>query len=820
MADGYIEKTDILDIMSRSDVYVALIDDNFNIVQANERMKKELGDIEGEKCYYVLHSLPYPPEYCPALVRGEEVCTNLSYEPRLGKLVKIETRSVVIDDLKYKLHIIEDVPHDARIETFETLLRENNQNYRNIVENVPVGIFIFQDDRFVYVNEKIAQMTGYSKIELYRLNPLSLVHPEHFEDVQKYSELAFAGENEKLPDYFPIKLIRKDGGEIWAELKYNRIIYRGKPALLVTAVDITEIKKLKEKIKESEESFRALAENAIAGVMVYQDDYCIYVNPVVEKLTGYTREEFKNIPFWEFAHPSIREAVKERGKRRQRGEKVDPSIYEIPFLAKNGEVRWGLFAFSNTVYNGKPAGVTIFFDITEKKMLEEKLKESEKKFRMLFENANDAIFIHDFEGRFLEVNQTACKRLGYTKDELLKMTPMDIDTPEYADLVPQRIKELKEKGHFIFETAHVTKDGRVIPTEISGTVIQFGGQPAILSIARDLSDRKQAEDFFKGLFTNSPIGVYIVQDGKFKMVNPQFLKITGYSEDELVDRESLSLVVPEDREKVRENAIKMLKGERSAPYEYRAVSKTGEVRWIMETVTSIQYQGRRAALGNFMDITERKNAEKAIIQLNEVLRLINKIIRHDILNDLTAISGALETFTEMRDERLLDTARKAVDKGIELIRRMKELELLVSSAGDLRPLSAREAVEEVMDNYEIAFNIRGDCRVLADDALIPVIDNIVRNAIIHGGTDKIDVEIVEKGEFCEIRISDYGGGIPDEIKDRIFEEGFKYGKTGQSGLGLYIVKKMVERYGGSVRVEDNRPRGSTFVITLKVVRDG
>jgi PAS domain S-box-containing protein len=820
MPVSYHEKTDISDVMNRSDVYTVLIDEDFNIIKANEKMKKELGDIEGKKCYHVLHSLSYPPEYCPALVMREETSTNLSYEPKLGKLVRIKTRSIVIDGLKYTLHVIEDVPRDVKIETFETLLRENNENHRNIVESVPVGIFIFQDGRFVYVNEKIAQMTGYSKIELYKINPFSLVHPEHLEEVQKYSEIAFAGETEKLPDYFPIKLFRKDGGEIWVEIKYNRITYRGKPALLVTVVDITEIKKLKEKIRESEESFRALAENAIAGVLVYQDDYIIYANPVVEKLTGYRREELMSAPFWEFAHPSIRKIVMERGRRRQRGERVEPTIYEVPFLAKNGEVRWGLFAFSNTVYNGKPAGVTIFFDITEKKMLEEKLKESEKKFRMLFENANDAIFIHDFEGRFLEVNQTACKRLGYTKEELLNMTPMDIDTPEYAALVPQRIKELREKGHFIFESAHVSKDGRIIPTEISSTVIEFGGRPAILSIARDISDRKQAEQLFKGLFTNSPIGVYVVQDGKFKMVNPQFLKITGYSQEELMDRESLSLVIPEDREKVRENAIKMLKGESSTPYEYRAVSKNGEVRWIMETVTSIQYQGRRAVLGSFMDITQRKEAEKAIMQLNEVLRLINKIIRHDILNDLTAISGALETFTEMRDERLLDTARKAVDKGIELIRRMKELELLVSSAGDLRQLSAREVVQQVMNNYEIPFNIHGDCRVLADDALVPVIDNIVRNAIIHGETDKIDVEIVEKGEFCEIRISDYGGGIPDEIKDRIFEEGFKYGRTGRSGLGLYIVKKMVERYGGNVRVEDNEPKGSTFVITLKVVRDG
>ncbi len=803
--------------MNRSDAYILLIDENFNIIRANKRIKEKFGDVEGKKCHHVIHSLPHPPDYCPAVELNDDETVSIVSEPSLSKLLKIETRRVKIDGSVYFLHIIEDLTLENAL---DQVIREIEENYRNIIEDIPVGICIFQDGKFVFVNREITRMTGYSKAELYNLDPFLLIHPDYVQETEMYSRYALAGETEKLPDYFIIKLVRKDGSELWAEIKYTRITFRSKRALLVSAVDVTEIKKLKERIKESEQSFRALAENAIAGVLVYQDDYYVYANPVVEKLTGYTREEIMTRPFWEFAHPSIRETVKERGRRRQRGEKVEPTIYEIPFLTKTGEVRWGLFAFSNTIYNGRPAGVTIFFDITEKKRLEERLKESEHKFRMLFENANDAIFIHDFDGRFIEVNRTACERLGYTREELLNMGLTEIEIPEYAVLVHERIRELREKRHLIFETAHICKDGRVIPAEISSTVIEFGERQAILSIARDISDRKQAEDFFKGLFTNSPIGVYIVQDRKFKVVNPQFLKITGYDEEELLEKDSFTLVVPEDRAAVRENAIKMLKGERSTPYEYRAITRSGEIRWIMETVTSIQYQGKRAALGNFMDITERKNAEKAIIQLNEVLRLINKIIRHDILNDLTAISGALETYVETRDERLLETARKAVDKGIELIKRMRELELLVSSGGDLRAISARKVVEEVLSNYQIDFSIQGDCMVLADDALIPVIDNIVKNAMIHGGTDRIEVQIVEKGKFCEIRISDFGRGIPDEIKDRIFEEGFKYGKTGCSGLGLYIVKKMIERYGGEVRVEDNEPRGSTFVLTLKVVRDG
>lgn len=216
------------------------------------------------------------------------------------------------------------------------------------------------------------------------------------------------------------------------------------------------------------------------------------------------------------------------------------------------------------------------------------------------------------------------------------------------------------------------------------------------------------------------------------------------------------------------------------------------------------------------DITDIKRMEKNLIELNETLKLINKIMRHDILNDLTVISLALEMYNETKDEKLIEKAQKTIERSVNLINKMRELESLVSFGVELKPYNVREVVEEVIEKYpEIEFNIKGNCTVLADGALTSVIDNIVGNAIIHGNTDKIDVTIGKTNNFCEIRITDYGKGIPDEIKDKIFEEGFKYGETGHTGLGLYIIKKVVERYGGSIEVEDNKPRGAVFVIRLK-----
>jgi PAS domain S-box-containing protein len=124
--------------------------------------------------------------------------------------------------------------------------------------------------------------------------------------------------------------------------------------------------------------------------------------------------------------------------------------------------------------------------------------------------------------------------------------------------------------------------------------------------------RTEIEGLFETLAEKSPVGVYIVQDGKFCYANPAFQSCIGYQGNELVGMDSLEFVFPEDREMVRENAIKMLKGEATSAYQFRVIHKTGSIRWVMESASSIQYRGRRATLGNYMDITERKEIEETL----------------------------------------------------------------------------------------------------------------------------------------------------------------------------------------------------------------
>ncbi|MBI2830349.1 MAG: PAS domain S-box protein [Chloroflexi bacterium] len=133
------------------------------------------------------------------------------------------------------------------------------------------------------------------------------------------------------------------------------------------------------------------------------------------------------------------------------------------------------------------------------------------------------------------------------------------------------------------------------------------------------------DDLLKSLFVSSLVGVYIVQDRKFRLVNEAFARMSGYTQAELVGMDALSLVLPEDRDMVRRSAVERLKGQQSSPYEFRTVHRSGEIRWVMERVASIHFRGQPAALGSYMDITEQKRDAERILYLNETLRLIRNI---------------------------------------------------------------------------------------------------------------------------------------------------------------------------------------------------
>ncbi|MEM1671668.1 MAG: HAMP domain-containing sensor histidine kinase [Archaeoglobaceae archaeon] len=206
---------------------------------------------------------------------------------------------------------------------------------------------------------------------------------------------------------------------------------------------------------------------------------------------------------------------------------------------------------------------------------------------------------------------------------------------------------------------------------------------------------------------------------------------------------------------------------------------------------------------------------KTAKELQEVMGILNRMLRHDVKNKLQIILSYVEAYFLKRDDSYLQKVIETVEEINKYLDKVREIDRALSVGMEqLKPVNVRKVVEEVLKSYDIPARVQGSGVAMADDLLYSVIDNIVNNAIKHGKTEKLDVYIDKVEDEIEIRIVDYGVGIPAEAKKKIFE-GYSLTLKEKTGLGLYIVKKVVERYGGRVWVEDTKPKGATFVIRLK-----
>ena len=213
-------------------------------------------------------------------------------------------------------------------------------------------------------------------------------------------------------------------------------------------------------------------------------------------------------------------------------------------------------------------------------------------------------------------------------------------------------------------------------------------------------------------------------------------------------------------------------------------------------------------------VTKGKRETDEIKDLNNTLKLLNKILRHDILNNISVTLMSLEMLNT-RDTKLKDKATKAMNKSVDLINKVREFENDISPDNDISTYNLKEIIDEVVKNYDVNINLHGSFNIKVKNTFSSVIDNIVRNAVVHGKADTIDIFFSKKNEHYELKIADNGRGIPDDNKEKVFDENFSFGDNKGSGLGLYIVKELLKRSNGDIKVEDNKPRGTIFIISIK-----
>jgi PAS domain S-box-containing protein len=308
--------------------------------------------------------------------------------------------------------------------------------------------------------------------------------------------------------------------------------------------EIVERKAAEEALRESEAKYRLFTETSKDAILSYDMDGRItYLNRAAIELGGYSEEEALQMNITDILPRDQLSGFYERFSMRAAGGS-GIVLYEVDFINKSGERISVEVSSSMIAEDGKPAGLLLACrDITERKRTEDALRKSEEKYRALFETAKDAIFLSDEIGNFVDVNQAACESLGYSREELLRLSNREIDAdPTGYEAFLKVRNALAEEA--IFEVNQQRKDGTLLPVEITGKFFETDGELLSLAIARDITERKKAEETmrvseekYKALYDNAPLSYQSLnEDGSFNDVNPAWIRTLGYDRKEVIGK--------------------------------------------------------------------------------------------------------------------------------------------------------------------------------------------------------------------------------------------------------------------------------------------
>ena len=436
---------------------------------------------------------------------------------------------------------------------------------------------------------------------------------------------------------------------------------------------------------------------------------------------------------------------------------------------------------------------------------QKELEESRNKYFNLYNFAPIGYFTANEQGIVTEVNLTVGNLLGIDRNKIVNQRFAKFIAPGYHDkFYFHRKHALETNEKQTCEIKLIKNDGEQFYVQMDTIALPQHGknkvqfQTTIIDISKIKETERKLKITQSSVDNSSEEIFWINEDSKFIYANDAASKILGYSSEEFLNM-GISDIDPNFPSNLWPEHWKNLIENKQIVFESIHKTKFGDSIPIEIKANLLQLDGQNIDCAYARDITERKKAEKKIQNLNDFLSLLNKILRHDISNYLTVTNMSLELI-ETNNIDLKNKAIRSIERSVELINRIAEFEYIVSTQSqELISVDPRKILEDLCADYpETVININGDCpSILGDVALRQVFDNLIRNAIIHGRTSKIDINLNEKEDFCEITIADYGSGIPDAIKNKILGDGFNFSPTNTTGMGLYIVMKLMERYGGT-----------------------
>ncbi len=557
----------------------------------------------------------------------------------------------------------------------ETVLRRTKDLYRDVVENVSEAIVVVQGNQLIYGNPRAVELSGFTLDELLCMPFTSIVHPDDLLAVRESYKRRMSGDVPTVR-YSQFRMLRKDGETVWVESSGVRIDWEGQPAVLAFLSDQSERRRQEEALIRSEEHHRQVVDNATEGILVLQDDVIVFANSRMGELVGLTREEMVGHSYLDDVHPDDRQLVIERYARRMRGEHVEQNAMFRARNRRTGQYIWCQVAVVTIEWEGRPAALTFVTDVTERKILEDQLKQSLAERETILENSIVGMVFLNHAGRANWANRAMFQIFRIEDESELSKLSKSLEScypsrEEYLKTGAAVAKAVSQGISYEAELPMRRSDGEMFWAYLSGRAVN----PNDLSrgtvwVVMDITKRRQleedlnkSEEHYRQVVNNVTECILVVQAGHIVFGNPRLFQLTGYSQDELFTLPFVSAIHPDDRPKVIDYHMRRLRDERTEQYyNFRIVNnQSGAVIWVQLSSVMIEWEGKPATLSFMTDITERKALEDSLKQsMAERIRLETLQIQAELKEaELARPSCSHWRRYSMRSrcERLIGTSR-------------------------------------------------------------------------------------------------------------------------------------------------------------------
>ncbi|MBE0527160.1 MAG: PAS domain S-box protein, partial [Candidatus Thorarchaeota archaeon] len=717
---------------------------------------------------------------------------------------------------------------------------------------------------FTYVNTRFADILGYGPSNIVGKQIYDFLDEKNRKTLRDNIRRRTEGQSTQ----YELEWTKKSGEQVPTIISGTPLVgedgnIQGSFAVVT---DITEIKQSRIALEESAEMMRTIFEQSQIGFELFdKDGILITANKAALEIGGVSDVQ-ELIGFSLFDDPNVPNDIK---AKLIRGEAVE---YETEFdfekvketslynTSRSGKMILDAFITPLGNRNGANGEITGYLsqiiEKTEHRRVEEALEDTEKRYQLLAENVSDVIFTSDLELNLTYLSTSIEVLLGYSSDELIGVSLIELMAPESVWIAIEAIREaldtdkLPEKPYIRGDAPPLElhlkrKDGSLVWVEVTRIFMRDENEVPIgvLGVARNIEERRLAQKTlvnselkYRTLVDQSFQGIMIIQALPLTILfsNPAFAGFLNLSVEEVLafgPVEIQSMIHPEDLDTVMNRLQELMSGNepKNVPMAIRVFQKDGEMQWLEMFGRKVEFEGKSALQLVAMNVTDRINADKRIRTQKERAMLYLDLMSHDFRNQLQIILGStmvMETRLEDSDDRrLLAQVVSAVERCQRMISKAKVTEPLMSVP--LRPTKLAPILEgavmaqmELHSDVDIAITMKDDDAIIdADEFLQQLFANLIENAIEHNARSErqVWVNLRKKGEGYEVTVADNGSGISESLKKEIFDISRRYG-----GIGLHQSKQICEKYNGHISVRDRVPekpdQGVEFTVWIPKYR--